>query len=59
MVEGVIRRIANEMGQKPFVVATGGLASLFEGGTDIFDATDQDLIMKGLVHMHKVLQKEQ
>jgi type III pantothenate kinase len=53
MVEGIIDKITQEMEQKPFVIATGGLAVLFERGTDVFDAVDQDLIMKGLVHMHK------
>jgi type III pantothenate kinase len=57
MVEGVITKIAEEMGQKPYVIVTGGLAPLFERGTDIFNIIDQDLIMKGLVHMHKVLSK--
>ena len=56
-VEGIIAQISKEMGVKPFVIGTGGLAPLFERGTDIFDIIDQDLIMKGLVHMHKVLSK--
>ena len=53
LIEGVIAKITDEMEAKPFVIATGGLAPLFEKGTDIFDALDQDLIMKGLVHIHK------
>lgn len=57
MIEGVLKRISKEIGTKPFVIATGGLAPLFEQGTDIFDIIDQDLIMKGLVHMHKVIKK--
>ncbi len=60
LVEGTVKRISEEMGKetknKPFVIATGGLAPLFVQGTDIFDITDQDLIMKGLVHMHKVIE---
>lgn len=55
LIEGTIQRIADEMGVKPFVIATGGLAPLFEKGTDIFDIIDQDLIMRGLVHIHKVV----
>lgn len=57
MVEGVVRRIETEMGEKPFVIATGGLAPLFEG-EHIFDAIDPDLIMKGLVHLHEVSEKK-
>jgi type III pantothenate kinase len=53
MVEGMIARIAREMDEKPYVVATGGLASLFAGGTDIIDKTDEDLTLKGLIAIHE------
>ena len=59
MIEGVVKRISEEMGAKPFIIATGGLAPLFERGTDIFDITDQDLIIKGLVHMHKIIKNSE
>ncbi len=56
MVEGLIVKIKTEMNEENIsVVATGGLAPLFEQGTDMFDIMDQDLIMKGLLHMHKVI----
>lgn len=55
LVEGTVKRISEEMGVKPFVIATGGLAPLYMQGTQIFDILDQDLLMKGLVHMHKVI----
>jgi type III pantothenate kinase len=54
MIEGMIGRIAKEMGTKPFVIATGGLAELFAGGTDVFDETDADLTLRGLVHIHQI-----
>lgn len=56
LIEGMIIRIADEMGlkegQKPFVIATGGLAPLFDKGTDMIDIVDGDLIMKGLTHIY-------
>ncbi len=52
LIEGMIKRISKEMGETPFVMATGGLAPLFMDGTDIIEAMDQDLTMKGLVHIH-------
>lgn len=55
LVEGVVKRISEEMGEKPFVIATGGLSTLYIQGTNIFDTIDQDLLMKGLVHIHKVV----
>ena len=58
LIEGTLKRISEELGQKPFVIATGGLATLFADGTEMIDATDPDLIMKGLVHIHKQLLQE-
>ncbi len=54
LVEGLIVRISTEMGVKPFVVATGGLASLFAGGTDSIDEIDEDLTLRGLVSVHNL-----
>lgn len=48
LVEGIIRRIADEMGARPKVVATGGLAPLFSEGTDLFDVMAPDLTLDGL-----------
>ncbi len=52
LIEGTIQRISKEMGCKPLVIATGGLASLFSEGTKMIDIVDPDLILKGLVHIH-------
>lgn len=52
LIEGVVKRISKEMNTHPFVVATGGLAPLFIKGTEIIEAMDQDLTMKGLVYIH-------
>jgi type III pantothenate kinase len=59
LIEGTVRRIAEEMNSKPFVIATGGLAPLFSEGTDIFDATDSNLTMKGLVAIYKAQTEKQ
>lgn len=53
LIEGTLERIQKEMGTTPFIVATGGLASLFAKGTDKIDVIDPDLTMKGLVHIHQ------
>jgi type III pantothenate kinase len=52
LIEGTIKRITAEMNAEPMIIATGGLAPLFEQGTDVIDVVDGDLIMKGLVHIH-------
>jgi type III pantothenate kinase len=35
-------------GERPFVIATGGFASLF-GGSGLFDQIVQDLVLRGLL----------
>jgi len=48
MMEGLIARLRAEIGRPVRVVATGGLAILFDEHTDIFDAVDADLTLEGL-----------
>ena len=48
LIEGIVQKIENEMKARPFVLATGGLAPLFAGGTDVIDKVDQDLTLRGL-----------
>ena len=49
MMEGLIARLRSEIGRPAKVVATGGLAVLFDEATDIFDVVDTDLTLYGLV----------
>ncbi len=49
MIEGICKKIREEHPRKMKVIGTGGLASLFERGTDLFDELDADLTMHGLV----------
>jgi len=48
MMEGLIVRMRKEIAGPARVVATGGLAVLFDEHTDIFDAVDADLTLDGL-----------
>jgi type III pantothenate kinase len=48
MMEGLIARMRAEIGRPAKVIATGGLAVLFDEETDIFDAVDADLTLDGL-----------
>jgi type III pantothenate kinase len=48
MMEGLIERMKREIGRPVTVVATGGLASLFDTHTDVFDAIEPDLTIQGL-----------
>lgn len=48
MIEGLIARMKAEVGRPVRVIATGGLAVLFEGHTNVFDAVEHDLTLIGL-----------
>ena len=48
MMEGLIARMKAEIGRPVTVVATGGLAILFDEKTEIFDRVDADLTIRGL-----------
>jgi type III pantothenate kinase len=53
MIEGMIVRIKAERSEQFTVVATGGVASLFEGATDAIDHFDPDLTIRGLLEIHR------
>ncbi len=48
LIEGLIARMKKEIGRPVKVVATGGLAILFDEHTTLFDAVDTDLTLEGL-----------
>jgi type III pantothenate kinase len=48
LIEGLIARMRGEIGRPAKVIATGGLAVLFEQHTDVFDAIEPDLTLRGL-----------
>jgi type III pantothenate kinase len=50
-MEGLVARLRAEIGRPAKVVATGGLAVLFDRHTDIFDNVDPDLTLEGLAIM--------
>ena len=48
LIEGLVARMKAEIGRPARVVATGGLALLFDEITDLFDEVDSDLTLNGL-----------
>ena len=48
MMEGLVARLKAEIGRPVTVLATGGLATLFDKHTDLFDAVEPDLTIHGL-----------
>lgn len=51
LIEGLVTRIKAEWGRPMTVVATGGVASLFEGATDKIDRFDPDLTIRGMLEV--------
>lgn len=52
LIEGIVREVRRERDMPMKVIATGGLASLFAQGTELFNAIEDDLTMHGLVLIH-------
>lgn len=48
LIDGLVERIKSEYGQPMTVIATGGVASLFEGAARNIDHFDSDITIKGL-----------
>jgi type III pantothenate kinase len=53
LIEGLVDRIKAQYERPMTVIATGGVASLFEGATSKIDKFDADLTLKGLLEIHR------
>jgi type III pantothenate kinase len=53
LIEGLIARIRAEWGRPMTVIATGGVASLFQGATTSIDHFDSDLTIRGMLEIHR------
>ncbi|MBA3898199.1 MAG: type III pantothenate kinase [Sphingomonadaceae bacterium] len=51
LIEGLVARMKAEVGRPVKVIATGGLATLFEKHSLVFDAVEPDLTVRGLAIM--------
>lgn len=52
LIEGLVERIRNEYGEKLRVVATGGLAPMFEPAVEVIQEVDRNLTLRGLVSIY-------
>ncbi len=53
LVEGILRRMTEEMGELKAVIATGGLARLIGKGSDLITEIDENLTLEGLRLIHR------
>ncbi|HAE26815.1 MULTISPECIES: type III pantothenate kinase [Hyphomonas] len=54
LIDGLVNRIKKEYGKPMSVVATGGVAALFEGASETIDHYDQDLLIRGLLEIYRL-----
>jgi type III pantothenate kinase len=54
MIEGLVERMRREIDGPETVIATGGLAVLFDKHTQAFDAIEPDLTIQGLSLLHQM-----
>ena len=53
LIEGLVERIAKELGAPLKVIATGGLAPLFFGATPAIQHLEEEITMRGLVEIDR------
>ena len=53
LIDGLVRRVQGEYASPLTVIATGGVASLFEGASDTIDHFDQSLMEVGLLEVYR------
>ena len=54
LIEGLVRRITSGIGGPTTVIATGGLAALFERHTSQIHRVEPDLTIRGLIRIHQL-----
>ena len=54
LIEGLVRRITSEVGHPTTVIATGGLAALFERHSQEIHRVEPDLTIRGLIRIHQL-----
>lgn len=53
LIDGLVRRVKTEISEPMTTIATGGVASLFEGASSEIDHFDADLTIDGLLEVYR------
>jgi type III pantothenate kinase len=53
LIEGLLARLISESGERPVVIATGGLANLLSKDIPAIEKADDDLTLRGLLYIHQ------
>ena len=54
LIEGIVEGITKELGKKPKIIATGGLAGLYAESANIIEQVEPDLTIWGLKEIYKL-----
>jgi len=58
LVEKILERLIAELGERPKIIATGGLSRLFQGDIPAIDVIDEELTLKGLLYIYETVKKQ-
>lgn len=58
LVDGILKRMIDELGENTKVIATGGLAPLISEASEFIAIVDETLMLEGLRLIHQKLQKQ-
>ncbi len=53
LIEGIVTRMRGECNAELPVIATGGLAPMFAGATNMITTVDHDITLRGLLLIHE------
>ena len=57
LTEGILRRMSDELGEKPKVIATGGFANLIAENCNLIEIIDENLMLEGLCLIYEKLKQ--
>jgi len=54
MIDGLLEAIVEELGEKPRIIATGGLAALIQPKTKMIETVVEHLVQQGLYRIYQL-----
>ncbi len=57
LTDGILRRMIDELGENPKVIATGGLAKIIAEPSEFIETIDETLLLEGLMLLYKNQEK--
>ncbi len=58
LTDGIIKRMIGELGEKPGIIATGGLAPIIADGSELIEIFDETLMLDGLRLIYEKISRE-